>query len=70
VEVPRDEGVVGVRVEVVVVGWRNLQLVYEALVAHQDSLAVVGEVALSDGVCVGVVHGASHDLVVPNPKGQ
>lgn len=63
-----DEGEVG---EVVVVDRKNLRLAYEVLAAHRNPLAVVVEVALSDDVCVGVVHGASrHDLVVPNPRGQ
>jgi hypothetical protein len=45
--------------------------VYEVLAARPNPLAVVVEVALSDHVCVGVVHGASHyDLMVPNPRGQ
>jgi len=74
VKAPRDEGEVGevdVRVEVIVVGRRNLRLVYEVLAAHQNPLAVVVEVVLSDDVCVGVVHGAHrHDLMVPNPRGQ
>lgn len=65
-----EAGEAGVRDEVAAVGWSGLRLVFEMLVGHQGPLAVVEVVSPDDDVCVGVVHGASHGLVVPNSRDQ